>query len=125
MHRVLLLIVMALTLNACAAYTATSGRVVLQDDSKPADARFSSSDRATITQYYKKFPAQKSAAESTQLIKGDVLPAKAPTESLPAELEKKLSYLPYTHVRLRVGSQVVMIEKKTRIIVDVLYGIGR
>ncbi len=124
MHRYLLWLLLAVMLGGCAAYTATSGKVVLKDDSKAADIRLSPSDRRVIEEYYRTHAGQKGTTTKVQAVIGRVLPAGAKTEPLPRELEPKLSPLSSSHVRLRVGQDVVLMDGKTRVIVDVLHGVA-
>ena len=124
MHRYLLWLLLAMMLGGCAAYTATSGQVVLKDDSKAADIRLSPSDRRVTEEYYRTHAGQKGTPTKVQAVIGRVLPTGAKTEPLPRELEQKLSPLSPSHVRLRVGQDVVLMDSKTRVIVDVLFGVA-
>ncbi|GEM_PF-2314829 len=134
MHKYLLLALIGLMLSGCAAYTATSGRVAIKDDSaanagrvavKEKSAatvvRFSAGDRAVIEDYYRKSVPAKTSPGSMPLLKGGWLPTDVGAEPLPPALESKLSPLPSSHARQKVGRNVVLIEKKTRVIADVLY----
>lgn len=123
MHRFsLFLLLSLLTVGGCAAYTATSGKVVLKDDTSAADVRFSGSDRAMIEDYFRKIPGGGSAASSVKLAKGAVVPSGVKAETLPRELEQKLSPLPSAYSRVRIGPDIVLVDRKTRIMVDVVYG---
>lgn len=124
MHRYLLWLLLAVMVGGCAAYTATSGKVVLKDDSKTAEIRLSPSDRRVIEEYYRTHTGQKGTTTKAQAVVGRALPAGAKTEPLPRELEQKLSPLSSSHVRLRVGQDVVLMDGKTRVIVDVFYGVA-
>ena len=123
-HRYLLWVLLAVMVGGCAAYTATSGKVVLKDDSKAADIRLSPNDRRVVEEYYRAHAGQKGTTTKVQAVIGRALPAGAKTEPLPRELEQKLSPLSSSHVRLRVGRDVVLMDGKTRVIVDVLYGVA-
>lgn len=122
MHKYLLFALSGLMLSGCAAYTATSGQIVLKDDSQTASFRFSDSDRAMIGDYYAKSASHNKAPGSIKLVKGDVLAPEAKGAPLPRELEQKLSPLPASHLRLRIGQDTVLIDRKTRVIADILYG---
>ncbi len=124
-RRYLLWVLLALMVGGCAAYTATSGQVVLKDDSKTAEARIGSNDRRLIEEYDRNHADHKAATSSARVVIGHVLPAGTKSESLSRELEQKLSPLPSSHVRLRVGQDVVLVDSKTRVIVDVLYGAAK
>ena len=138
MQKYLLFALIGLTLSGCAAYTATSGRVAVKDDSatnvgrvavKDNSAatvvRFSAGDRAVIEDYYRKSIPAKTSPGSMPLLKGGWLPTDVGVESLPPALESKLSPLPSSHARQRVGRNVVLIEKKTRLIADVLHNTAK
>ena len=138
MHKFLLFALIGLMLSGCASYTATSGRVAVKDDSAAnADrvavkdnsvatvVRFSAGDRAVIEDYYRKSASAKTSPGSMPLIRGGWLPADIGAEPLPPALERKLSPLPSSHERQKVGRNVVLIEKKTRVIADVLYNTAK
>jgi len=138
MHKFLLFALIGLMLSGCASYTATSGRVAVKDDSaanvgrvavKDNSAatvvRFSASDRAVIENYYRKSAPTKTSPGSMPLIRGGWLPADIGAEPLPPALERKLSPLPSSHERQKVGRNVILIEKKTRVIADVLYNTAK
>ena len=42
---------------------------------------------------------------------------------LPADLEQSLSRLPGGYVRVKVGGDVVLLDEKTRIVFDVIWGV--
>jgi len=44
---------------------------------------------------------------------------------LPLELEQKLSPLPRGYIRLKVGGDVILLDKFTRVMVDIIYDIDR
>jgi hypothetical protein len=133
-HRYWLAALMVLCVSGCAAYTATSGRVVLKDDSKEksvaakeksvtAEIRFSASDRALIKAYYRKSAVASAAPGSLPMLRGGWLAADAKTVPLPSALERKLSALPSSHVRWIIGRDVILVEKKTRTIADAVYDV--
>ncbi len=138
MHKYLLFALSGLMLSGCAAHTATSGRVAIKDDSAATVGRvavkensaatvvrFSAGDRAVIEDYYRKSAPAKTSPGSMPLLKGGWLPADIGAEPLPPALERKLSPLPSSHERQKVGRNVVLIEKKTRVIADVLYNTAK
>ncbi|MDP7398078.1 MAG: hypothetical protein QGF67_02290 [Lentisphaeria bacterium] len=53
-----------------------------------------------------------------QVKKGYVVPKKARTRSLPRKLERQLSHLPRGYKRLKAGTDVIIINTRTKIIVD-------
>lgn len=58
-----------------------------------------------------------------QIVKHGELPPGLQGRSLPSDLEKQLTPLPKGFVRLKVGGDVVLMNEKTRIVVDVIFGI--
>lgn len=120
-----------LVMMGCATHTVTSGRVVLRDDRAVADARFSDRDRAAITQHYlaakpKKTPPGLAKREQLPpgLMKRGTLPPGLQGRSLPRELEARLTVLPATHVRVIIGRDIVLMQRDTRVALDILYGIA-
>lgn len=60
------------------------------------------------------------------LAKRDRLPEDVRYEPLPVELERKLPPLPdNNYVRVRVGQDIVLFDKKTRVVFDIAHGLGR
>ena len=138
MYKYLLFALSVLMFSGCAAHTATSGRVEIKDDSATTAGRvaakdnsaatvvrFSAGDRAVIENYYRKSAPAKTSPGSLPLLKGGWLPTDIGAEPLPTVLERKLSPLPSSHERQKVGRSVVLIEKKTRVIADVLYNVAK
>ena len=115
MTRILMLAVLALSLGGCAPVFSTSGRVVLKDDNKMIDVSISDRDRAAIEDYYK---------GGRRGRKGRGLPPGLSGEPLPAELDARLAPLPRNYVRVRVGGDIVLMDRKTRVVVDVASGLG-
>lgn len=122
--RYLLFALLSLALGGCALYTATSGQVVLKDDSKAVDVRFSDADRAAVQNYYKKSVSRNNVMPGVNLVVGNALPSGIRGEPLPRDLEQKLSPLPSSYVRLRVGRDIILIEKQTRMVRDILRAAG-
>ena len=122
-----------LMLGGCASYTATSGQVVIRDDNTSVDVRIGDSDRAHIRDYYKSAKHKKGLPPGLAkrggnlppgLAKRDKLPPGLQGEPLPSGLEGKLSPLPPNYVRVRVGQDIVLMDKKTRVVFDVVYGVA-
>ena len=134
MYKYLLFVLTALMLGGCASYGATSGRVVIKDDSM-IDVRISVHDRALIHDYYENagkhrdgLPpglAKRHGNLPPGLAKRDKLPPGLQGEALPYELEKRLVKLPSSYVRVRIGQDIVLMDRKTRVVFDVIYGIAR
>lgn len=133
MYRYLGLALAVFVLGGCATSAATSGRVVIQDRDNIIDVRLSDRDRTAIEDYYrtarkkKGLPpglAKRAGNLPPGLAKRDTLPPGLRSEPLPADLEGRLSTLPASHVRVRIGYDIVLLERKTRVIVDVIYGVA-
>jgi hypothetical protein len=59
------------------------------------------------------------------LAKRDRLPPGLQGDALPYELERKLSRLPSSYVRVRIGQDIVLMDRNTRVVFDVVYGVGK
>ncbi len=135
MYKYALLMLAGFALSGCAAYTATSGQVVIKDDTGVADIRIEARDRAIIDDYYKKsyknkkgLPpglAKRNGNLPPGLAKRDRLPPGLQGDPLPSDLEKQLAKLPSTYLRVRIGQDIVLMDRKTRVVFDVIYGIAR
>lgn len=131
MLRVLGVIVLAAVMSGCALHAGTSGRVVIDDGKNQVDVRFSERDRALIERYYathrkpKKTPPGLAKREQLPpgLAKRDRLPPGLQGRGLPGDLERQLSPLPSPYVRLVVGSDVVLMDRNTRILVDIVHNL--
>ena len=108
---------------------ATSGAVVVEDDSGRVEVVFTDRDRRLIQEYYSsRRPLPPGLAKRSSLPPGlqrqiqrrGELPPGLQGEQLPDELEVHLSRLPEGYVRVRVGADVVLMNTRTRIIVDVI-----
>jgi hypothetical protein len=122
---------LATLVAGCAAIGATSGRVVIQDENTRVAVSFSSHDRALIGEYYdqhkKRLPpglAKRRGGLPPGLAKRDRLPPGLQRDPLPRELEAQLSTLPSGYVRVRVGQDIVLIDGRTHVVIDVIYGIA-
>ena len=133
MFRSLLVLVAALLIAGCVAGAATSGRVVLKDDNVAVDIRFSDRDRTLIDDYYKPKQGKKGLPPGLAkrggklppgLAKRDKLPPGLASEPLPRDLDSRLSILSGTYVRVRIGQDIVLMDGKTRVVFDVIYGVG-
>lgn len=127
----LLIFLLATVVAGCAAMTATSGRVVIQDPHTQVAVSFSSRDRTLIEEYYsgrkRHLPpglAKRRGGLPPGLAKRDRLPPGLRREPLPRELEARLSALPAGYIRVRVGQDIVLLDGRTHVVFDVIYGIG-
>ncbi|MEW6647857.1 MAG: hypothetical protein AB1450_11715 [Pseudomonadota bacterium] len=131
----------ALTLSGCVLEPVrTSGRVVVQDENTRVEVAFNEQDRQRIREYYaarqRQHPGnmphknglppglakreQLPPGLQKQVEKNGTLPPGLQTQALPQELERELSPVPPGYVRLEVGADVVLMDGKTRVIVDVV-----
>lgn len=134
MHRYIIFVLTALILGGCTTYGATSGRVVIKDDTSMIDVRFNDHDRALIHDYYeesrkhrKGLPpglAKRHGELPPGLAKRQKLPPGLQYEPLPHDLDRKLAPLPSTYIRVRVGQDIVLIDRKTRVVLDVIYSVA-
>jgi hypothetical protein len=133
--RLLMAALLTMSASGCATTAITSGRVVIKDDNYTVDVSFNDHDRRVIHQYYanhrrhngKKMPpglAKRGGALPPGLAKRDVLPPGLQGRALPSDLEAKLTPLPSAYVRVRIGGDLVLMDRKTRVVLDVIYGVA-
>jgi len=115
----------------CAAHAVTSGRVVVRDDRAVAAPRFHERDRAAIEQYYRSVKPKKMLPGLTKreslppgLARRDTLPPGLQGRLLPRELEARLTVLPVAQARVVIGRDVVLMQRDTRVVLDILYGVA-
>ena len=112
----------------------TSGRVVVHDRNAHVDIRFNEQDRRLIDDYYrkgkkkkhKKVPpglAKRGGKLPPGLAKRDRLPPGLQGRGLPQALESRLSSLPEGYVRVKVGTDLVLMDRNTRVVFDIIYGV--
>jgi hypothetical protein len=118
----------------------TSGSVEIGDDDTRVKVVFSDHDRRLVHQYYgsgkkkkhgkkKRIPpglAKKGCNHpglQKHLQKNYKLPPELKGRYLPRDLERKLKRIPSDYVRIRVGTDIVLMERETRIILDVITGV--
>jgi hypothetical protein len=123
-----------------------SGRVVVGDEHAQMVIVFSEDDRRHIHDYYyreqeryrdKREKHEKRKARPPGLAKRDALPPGLQKQirrngqlppgiegrRLPDELERHLSPLPANYIRLQVGRDIVLLNQRTRVTVDVIKNI--
>ena len=112
-----------------------SGSIEVRTEEMDARVGFHERDREIIKNYYnyqkkpKSMPPGLAKKESlppglqNHIMKHGELPPGLQGRSLPYELEKQLTPLPKGFVRLKVGGDVILMNEKTRIVVDVIFGI--
>lgn len=128
MNKYAIIVLAGILLGGCASYTTTSGRVVINDDTTVASARIDARERALIRDYYvgeKGRPLKSGGNLPPGLAIRDKLPPALQGEPLPYELERRLAKLPSSRARVRVGQDVVLMDRNTRVIFDIIYGIAR
>lgn len=115
----------------CALDAATSGRVVLQDGNTQVAVSINARDRALIEEYYsahrRGLPpglAKRGNNLPPGLAKRETLPPGLQGESLPVDLERQLTPLPSGYVRLRFGKDIVLLDGRTRVVIDAVWGVA-
>lgn len=124
---------LVISLHGCVTLGGPSGKMVVRDGNTRVSISFNNNDRKLIHGYYKKHKKRlpPGLAKKTRLPHGlqkqisrnGQLPPGLRGRSLPHGLESKLSHLPDGYVRLRIGTDLVIMNTKTRIFIDVLKNI--
>lgn len=132
-YGLLLIALWAVTASGCATSVMTSGRVVIKDENRVIDVSFNDHDRRLIREYYadqrkhKRMPpglAKRGGNLPPGLAKRDVLPPGLQEYALPNDLEVQLTPLPSAYVRVRIGADLVLLDRRTRVVLDVIYGVA-
>ncbi len=118
--------------GGCAAYPATSGKVVVHDRNTRVEIAFSTHDRSLIRDYYRRHQLPPGLAKRSSLPPGlqkqvqrrGQLPPGLRRDRLPDDLEVKLSRLPTGYIRFRIGTDVVLMNTRTQVVVDVIKDIS-
>jgi hypothetical protein len=132
--------------TGCASFpNIISGNVGVKTDDVQIQVAFADKDRRIIYDYYnpkkikhkdyykrKKIKDKdyykrkkiKNKALPPGLTKKGKLPPGLAKRHLPYKLERRLSPLPRGYVRLKVGTDIVLMNKKTKVIIDVIHDIG-
>ena len=120
------MLILALIGAGCGAHAVTSGRVAIRDDRSAQ--HFSERDRAIIEEYFRAHPAKKTPpglAKREKLPPGlgkrDTLPPGLEGRSLPRDLESRLTVLPAAQARILLGHDVLLIQRNSRLILDILH----
>ena len=123
------MLLLALIGTGCGAYAVTSGRVAIREDR--GIQHFSERDRAIIGEYFRAQPVKKTPpglAKREKLPPGlgkrDTLPPGLQGRPLPRDLESRLTALPTTQVRILLGHDVVLIQRDSRVVLDILNGVA-
>ena len=100
------------------------------------EVRFSNYDREMIQRYYYGYGKRKGLPSGLakkgklppglqkQIARNGQLPPGLQAKYLPYDLEKRLDRLPRNYVRLRIGTDIVLMDIPTRVILDVIKDIG-
>lgn len=125
-------------LMGCASYPHVDSSIFkIENDDLHVQVAFGDHDRRAIHDYYaNKGTKQKGlppglarkrklpAGLKKQLEKNGKLPPGLSKRHLPSELEERLSRLPKGYVRLKVGGDIVLMNEKTEVIVDIIHDLG-
>lgn len=134
MKQLAVVLLLAAGLTGCISIPEnTSGRVVVHDKNTHVDVSFNDRDRSLIHGYYgkqkkkhKRVPpglAKRGGKLPPGLAKRDRLPPGLQGRGLPHSLESSLSYLPNDYVRVKVGTDIVLMNRNTRVVFDIIYGV--
>lgn len=130
LNRAWLVLFVTLVIVGCQTAPHTSGRVTVHGDDVSASIMFNDHDRRYIHDYYARYKHKKlppGLAKREQLPPGlakrDRLPPGLEGRGLPDDLERYLSRLPDNYVRLKVGRDIVLMDRLTRVVFDVIYAV--
>lgn len=123
-----------IALSACVdSRTSTRGGVTVRDEHGRVTLVFSDRDRTEIHRYYRQNLPPGLAKRETlppglrkQLVRRGSLPPglEAQGQRLHRDLEMRLSPLPRGYTRLRVGTDILLLDERTRVILDIVSDIG-
>jgi hypothetical protein len=139
-YRYVLVAVLVMPMVAFAADVSVSGHVSVKDQHTSVDVVFTNSDKAVIQNYYhaqreeskskgkhgKKVPPglAKKGGLPPGIAKRQRMPEDVHYEFLPRELEANLTPLPSpNYVRVRVGQDFAIMDKKSRVVFDLALGL--
>jgi hypothetical protein len=125
---------LALIVSGCATHAVTSGRFVVQERNAVVEVAFSSHDRRLVHEYYetrrhkggKKTPPGLAKRDRLPpgLAKRDTLPPGLQGRGLPGDLESRMTSLPVPYVRVVIGGDIVLMNSRTRVVMDVIQGVA-
>ncbi len=126
----LVILGLAVLTSGCVRHTQVGGQVSVKSQDSRVAIAFSKEEQALIRDYYRKnLPpglAKKGKVppgHQKKLARNDHLPPSAKWEALPRDLEVRLRPLPDGHIRVRVGADVLILNSRTRLILDVLHDV--
>ncbi len=130
--RMTLLLALA-ALASCTAYP-YQGEVSVHDRNYAVHVAFTDSDRRVLRDYYREDDRSlpPGLAKKGKVPPGHArryrvnqpLPPDTAWRYLPANVERHLSHLPEGYVRITIGSDVAIMNVRTRVIVDLIEDIG-
>ena len=136
------LVLFMLLMGCASSPSINSGVFGVETDDVHVQVAFGDNDRRIIYDYYSdnKYKYKKKKKKGMppglakkgklppglqkQLEKNGKLPPGLAKRHLPSVLEGRLSPLPRGYVRLRVGGDIVLMNKETEVIVDIIHDIG-
>lgn len=144
MYRYFLIAALSMPIAVSAGDISVSGRVSVKDGSNSIDVVFTNNDKTTIQNYYRAYESDHKAkgkpgkhARKTPpglakkgglppgIAKRQRLPDDVAYEPLPRELEAKLPPLPSpNYVRVRVGQDFAILDKRTGVVFDIAVGLA-
>ncbi|MEN8169721.1 MAG: hypothetical protein ABFS08_05810 [Pseudomonadota bacterium] len=137
----LLLTAAGLAISGCQVRPAVRGSVVVHDGPVHVGIAFSDRDRRHIHRYYEErydkhhryYKGKKSKGRKglppglakrehlpPGLAKRDRLPKGLSGYHIPNELDRRLSRLPEGVIRMRIGTEIVLMDERTRVVLDVI-----
>ena len=129
-------VILVFSLAGCAANPSVKGgSVEVHNENIHAKVFFADADRLKIHNYYKKNRKYKNTPPGLakkqvpppglqkHIVKHGELPPGLQGRRLPDELGRTLSPLPGGYIRLKVAGDVVLVNEKTRVVVDVVWGV--
>ncbi len=118
-----LVLVSASMLCGCIAQALTSGHIAFSDDGAGAVPRISAHERMVIHDYCaNRVRAAQDSRIASGLRANHRLPPRLAYHNLPTRLESRLEPLPQPYARVIVGTDVLVINRHTRMIVDLARG---
>lgn len=128
------LVLATVLFGGCESHPPRHGEVVVRDGDMSVRIVFTDRDRMLIRDWYEErrrsLPpglAKKGMVppgHAKRLSPRDTLPPGLAWRELPPELERRLTRLPDGYVRVIVGKDIVLMDRRTRVILDILHDIA-
>ena len=128
-------VISALMAGCATTPTVDSGEIAIETENMRAVVVFSDSDRGKIRHYYrnakkgKKMPPGLAKKQELppglqkHIEKNEKLPPGLEGRKLPQDLEGTLPHLPAGFVRIQVGGDIVLLNEKTKVVLDVIWDV--